>query len=784
MSNFMDRLSVSWAKGIIRWRWLVLIAAVVASIGVASGARFLSFTSDYRVFFSDENPQLTAYEDLQNIYTNADNILFVLKPKDGKIFTPQWLEVVQNLTDDAWKIPYSIRVDSISNYQNTEAVEDDLTVADLVENAIKMQQKDLDKVEGIAQTEPALAARLISKDSTTTGVQVTLQLPPDDMIALSSAVEYSENLAASLEAKHPNLEVAITGLAPLSNAFTRASMIDMSTLTPMMFGIIIVALVLFLRSFSGTVVTLLVTILSTMVAMGFAGFTGVKLTPPAAMAPTIIMTIAIADCVHILVSMFHEMRHGKTKREAIIESLRVNVQPVFLTSLTTVIGFLTLNFSDSPPFNDLGNISAAGVIAAWILSMTFLPALLSIVPVKVKAKVEGKSNAMEKLADFVIGNRNKLLVGMGIIVIALSSMVSQIELDDRFVEYFDESIPFRVDSDFTRENLTGIYQVEYSIGSGESGGVSNPDYLAKVEEFAQWLRVQRGVVHVNTMTDIMKRLNKSMHGDDQAWYKLPSERDMAAQYLLLYEMSLPYGLDLNSQINVDKSASRMTVTLDNVSSTDMRNMAETSSQWLRDNTPTYMHAEGTSTSVMFSYISDRNIKSMLTGTVIAFVMISLTLIIALRSVKIGLISLIPNMVPAAMAFGVWAILFGSVGMAVSVVAATSLGLIVDASVHFLSKYTRARREHGLSSPDAVRYGFNTVGTALWVTTAVLVLGFSVLSFSTFKVNGDMGLLTATTIAIALFVDFLLLPPLLMLFEKDEVEAKDEVGLTPAPKAAE
>jgi uncharacterized protein len=781
MSKVMDRLSVSYARAIVKWRWLVLLLALIATLGLASGAQFLSFTSDYRVFFSDENPQLTAYEDLQNIYTKTDNILFVLKPKDGKIFTPDHLEIVRQLTEKAWTVPYSIRVDSITNFQNTEAVGDDLTVADLVEETDALSSSDLLKIEQTAQSEPALAARLISKDSTTTGVQVTLQLPPDDMIALGSAVDAAEKMVVEIEAAHPNLRVALTGLTPLSNAFTRASMMDMGTLTPIMFGIIIVSLVLFLRSFSGTTVTLLVTILSTMAAMGFAGFNGVKLTPPAAMAPTIIMTIAIADCVHILVSMFHEMRHGKTKRDAIVESLRVNTQPVFLTSFTTVIGFLTLNFSDSPPFHDLGNIAAAGVIAAWILSMTFLPAFLAIVPVKVRAKDETKSSTMEHLAEFVINHRTKLLIGMGILVVGLSSMASKIELDDRFVEYFDKSIPFRIDSDFTRENLTGIYQVEFSVGAGETGGVSNPEYLHNLEKFANWLRTKPGVVHVNAMTDVMKRLNKSMHGDDEAWYKLPIERDMAAQYLLLYEMSLPYGLDLNSQINVDKSASHVTVTMDNITSSDMRNMAESSSQWLKDNTPSYMHAEGTGASVMFSYISDRNIKSMLIGTVIAFVMISLTLIIALRSVKIGLISLIPNMVPAAMAFGVWGVLVGEVGMAVSVVAATSLGLIVDASVHFLSKYTRSRREHATSPHDAVRYAFSTVGTALWVTSAVLVLGFAVLALSTFKVNADMGLLTATTIAIALFVDFLLLPPLLMLFETEEVAARDEDF---APQSAE
>ncbi|WP_421783873.1 efflux RND transporter permease subunit [Kiloniella litopenaei] len=779
MSNFMDRLSVSYAKGIIRWRWLVLLVTILATLGVASGGRFLSFTSDYRVFFGDDNPQLNAFESLQDIYTKTDNILFVLKPNNGKVFTTQWLEVVQDLTEESWQIPYSIRVDSITNFQHTEAVEDDLTVADLVEETGGLSQAGLDRIEQIALNEPALAKRIISEDSTTTGVQITLQLPPDDAVALDQAVKYAENMAANIEAANPELEVAITGLAPLSNAFPAASMADMSTLTPLMFLVIIIFLVAFLRSFTGTLGTLLVTIFSTMVAMGAAGFAGIKMTPPSAMAPTIILTIAIADCVHILVTMFHEMRHGTAKRDAIIESLRVNMQPVFLTSLTTVIGFLSLNFSEAPPFHDLGNIAAIGVIAAWLISIAFLPAFIAVMPVRVKPVATGKSSVMERLGEFVIGHRTKLLLGMGLIVVGTSSFISKIELDDRFIEYFDTTVPFRVDSDFTRDNLTGVYQVEFSINAEESGGVSSPVYLAHLEDFANWLRTKPEVVHVNSITDILKRLNKSMHGDDERWYKLPEERDLAAQYLLLYEMSLPYGLDLNSQINIDKSASRMTVTLDNVSSNDMREIALESTQWLRDNAPGYMEADGSGASVMFAHLADRNIKSMLSGTALAFVLISLSLVFALRSVKLGLISLIPNMVPAIMAFGVWGLFVGQVGLAVSVIAATSLGLIVDATVHFLSKYNRARKERGESSADAVRYGFKTVGSALWITTAVLVAGFAILSLSTFSVNADMGLLTAITIALALFIDFLLLPPLLMLFDGEKATAASTAPAAPA-----
>ena len=120
------------------------------------------------------------------------------------------------------------------------------------------------------------------------------------------------------------------------------------------------------------------------------------------------------------------------------------------------------------------------------------------------------------------------------------------------------------------KNLSGIYQVGFSIGASESSGISDPEYLAKLDEFAEWYKKQPGVIHVNSFSTVMKRLNRSTHGDDEVWYRLPDKRDLAAQYLLLYELSLPYGLDLNNQINIDKSATRLTVTLGNVTSREIR----------------------------------------------------------------------------------------------------------------------------------------------------------------------------------------------------------------------
>ena len=265
----------------------------------------------------------------------------------------------------------------------------------------------------------------------------------------------------------------------------------------------------------------------------------------------------------------------------------------------------------------------------------------------------------------------------------------------------------------------------------------------------------------------MKRVNKSMHGDDPDWYRLPDERNLAAQYLLLYEMSLPYGLDLNSQVNVDRSATRLTVTLDTVPTNRMREMADRAESWLAENAPPAMRAKATGATIMFAYLTDRNIRTMLRGTALAFLLISATLVVALRSVRLGLISLIPNFIPVLITFGLWGAFVGEIGIIASVITATSLGLIVDDTVHILSKYKRAKNEHCVNTHESIRFTFSHVGTALWVTTLILVAGFAVLGFSSFQLNADLGILTAITLVVALVMDFLLLPALLMRIDKEE-----------------
>ena len=755
-----------YAEWIIRWRWLVIAVSLLSVALLASGGRFLTLTNDYRVFFSKENPQLAAFENLQDTYTKTDNVLIMLLPRGGEAISREVMTAVTELTEAAWQVPYSIRVDSVSNFQHTHAEDDDLIVEDLIENPGEMSDEELAERGRIALAEPLLVRRLISDSAHATGVNITIELPGENPTAeVPEVVAFVRQMVADFEKRYPDIEFYVTGVVMMNNAFPEASMKDMQTLVPMALGVIILGLIVFLRSISGTVTTVLLLFMSIFAAMGTAGWFGIRLTPPTMSAPTMIMTLAVADSIHFLSTMLFRMRHGDSRNEAIVESMRINFHPIFLTSFTTAIGFLSMNFSDAPPFRDLGNITAMGVTYAFVLSVTFLPAMISVLPVRARARKTRGHYVMDGLADFVIRHRNPLLYGVGVLIVVLAALAPRNQLNDNFVQYFDESIKFRVDTDKVAENLTGLYFIDYSLDSGEKGGISDPRFLQQVEKFANWYRQQPEVKHVNAITDIFKRLNRNMHGDDPAFYRLPEARDLAAQYLLLYEMSLPYGLDLNNQINIDKSATRMSVSLQTLTTSRVLALEQRAREWMQENTPELV-TQGASPTVMFSHIGMRNIRSMLTGTIVALFLISITLIFALRSLRLGLISLIPNLAPAAMAFGVWYLVRGEIGLALSVVVAMTLGIVVDDTVHFLSKYVRARREQQLGAEDAVRYAFHSVGMALWVTTAVLVAGFLVLSRSAFELNASMGLMTAITIAIALFVDFFFLPPLLMRLDRD------------------
>ncbi len=761
----MDRVE-RLAVNIIRFRWIIIVVTLLAVGASASGLRFLIFGDDYRDYFSQDNPERLAYESLQNTYAKPDSVFFVLAPKDGHVFTRRTLDSVLWLTREGWKLPYATRVDSITNFQHTRADGDDLVVSDLVSATGLSSEADVSRIKAIALSEPLLLNRLIPPRAHVTGVNVTFSLPlKDPNKETPEVMAAARRLVADLKARDANLDVYLAGMVTVNNAFWEHAQRDGMTLTPIMYGVVIVMAALMLRSFAGMTVTMLVIFFSVLSALGLAAWMGIKLTGASAAAPTVILTLAVTDAIHMLLSIFHGMRAGREKKAAIIDSIKMNLNAVALTTLGTTIGFLTLNFSEVPPYRDLGNIVAMGIAVAFLLSIFFLPALISVLPIRMRRAAATGDIVMERFANWVIRRRGPITWAVALVAIVTISFVPRNEFNDDFFKYFSEKTEFRRDTDFIAANLTGVYQIDYSIDSGESGGIANPAYLQKLEDFANWYRAQPEVAHVIVFTDIMKRLNQNMHGDDPAWYKIPDTRELAAQYLLLFEMSLPFGLDINNGINVDKSASRVDALLHNVSSNQAVALDVRAQKWLHDHAPAAMQSGGTGPTLMFAEIGRRNTRSMIVGDLVGVTLTSIVMIFALRSVKFGLITMVPNLVPLGMSLGLWGLLVGRIGMDVAPVTAMSFGLLVDDTIHNMDKYLYARRKLGKSPEDAIRYAFSTVGVAMVIASLILIVGFLVLTFSSFQFTSTMGLLTAITIALALPAEFLLLPPLLMMIDR-------------------
>ncbi|ELA8149512.1 MMPL family transporter [Vibrio parahaemolyticus] len=756
---------ISLGKIPTKYSLLVLLATIFLIIVATIGGKNLYFRGDYDIFFDGTNKQLLAFDEIQTTFAKTDNLAIVIAPEDGDIFTPQTLSLIQKITVDAWQVPYSSRVDSIANYQHTEAFEDDLLVEDLLYSEYELTPDRISKVKSIALSEPVLKSALVSEKGDVTVVNITVQLPEMDKTAEVEEVVSSINaMIDRYQRAYPDVTFHKAGIIAMNYAFMTAAQDDSSTLVPTMLVVILVFLTIMLRSILSVIATLIVIIGSVMATMGISGWAGMFLSTATVNVPTLIMTLAVADCVHVIATMRQSMKNGFTKVQSIERSIALNFVPILITSVTTAIGFLMMNMSDSPVLRDFGNLSALGVMVACLLSVTLLPALLKLLPIHVKMETsQDQKHVMDRLGDFVVSQRRALLPLSVAVIVVCASLIPLNKVNDESVEYFGQRNEFRQAADFMEERISGMTNISIAIKTNESQGIAAPDFLNTIGEFSSWLRDQPETDHVATLADVYKRLNKNMHGDDEAYYLLPQERELAAQYLLLYEMSLPYGLDLNNQINVDKSSIKMVLTVANLGSVELVYLENRIYQWFAEHAPQYQ-VVASSPSLMFAHIGETNMASMLSTLPITLVLISALLIFALRSVRLGLISLMPNIAPAVIGFGLWALISGEINLGLSVVVTLTLGIVVDDAVHFLSKYQRARRE-GQTAEQAVRYAFHTVGRALWITTVVLVAGFSVLAMSSFRLNADMGQLSAIVIFIALVVDFLFLPTLLMLFDK-------------------
>ena len=765
----------SFVSQVMNRRGLALLLSSILMVGFGAGLfSLVEVDVDVRNHFAKDDPHILALKQLENTYALSDAALVVVSPKSGTIFNRETLLAIEELTKELWRVPYVTRVDSITNYLHSEGFEDELVVDNLIGDPNSMGPEEFARAESIALNTSEIAGRFVSRDGGVAGLMVTVALPDfDRQEAKLEVTDRLASVAAQARSLHSGIEFHLTGELVLNRAMRDALNNEMSTLIPIALGIMLLIAILLLRSFWGTIAIVLMLSAVLLSAMGFVGWTGMRFFGESGAAIFVLMAVTVAHSVHIIEGIFAGMRQGLDRKQAVTNSLTLNIWPVFLTSITTAIGFLSLNFSGMPPFQVLGNMVAFGAMSAFVFSVTLLPAFLSFVPIRSKMARENRIDFFDRIGKFVVLHRTPLFWSSLVVIVVAVAGMPRIVLQENWLELLTERYEFRKSTDFISENFSGVESFEYSLDSGVEGGVTSVEYLRKVDAFADWYREQPEVAHVFAISDILKRLNQNLNEDDPNFYILPEDSNVAAQYLLLYEFSLPVGRDLNNLINVERSTSRVTIVLKSVTTKEKVAIDARAKDWFKTNAPD-LETSASGVAVVGAYSIQRNISGMLVGTAIAMGIVSLLLLVVFRSVKWGLLSLIPNFIPPAMALGVWGHFISEVGVAASIVTAIAFGIIVDDTIHLMTKYARARSEGKLPS-ESVQVSIRTVGRALFVTTVVFALGFLVFGASGLTGNQALGILISMTVVIALLADFLFLPPLLMALEKTK-ETKEEIRL--------
>jgi predicted RND superfamily exporter protein len=759
-------LSVNYlAETIIRYRPLCIIISLLILAGLAQGLSKINFNPDINAFFPENDTLTTSHLSIEDTYSSMDNAVIGIGVKEGTVFTNEVLSLIEDLTERAWKTPHSLRVDSLSNYSYVSADGDDLYIEPFLEGSSTYDLKTLKEKELIIEEEELAYGAIISKDKKTSLINIVFDPPRKDIEA-----EYQESLNYVLgfieEARknHPEVDLIISGIVYMEYQSPMLLKAQMPKLMPTAILVILLTLFLLLRSLVAVAGSFLVILMSVVSAMGSIGFMSGDIAQPFIMVPILIATLAVADCVHLFTLYFQNLDSSRKSKEAMLESLKLNLQPLFLTSLTTAIGFLSLNLAPVEPLRGIGNGVAVGVFLAFIFTVLLLAPIVSYFNVKQSKNINFQKNIARKLGRFSIKNYKRLLVIVPVISCFLMAFIPLNKTNDNPLEFYSERYTTSAaDSKWISQRIGGTFPVSYELNS--QGIVSDPEFLREVDKFSEWLASNKEVLHVSSLSKIMKNLNKTLHGKQEEWNIIPTEPDLSAQYLFFYEMSLPYGLDLTNSISQNKESIKLVASLKELGSLEYREFAKRVENYASQNMPEDMVSIGTGTRPIFAFMSNMLITQLIYALGIGIVLITATIILFFRSLRYGMLTSVTNLLPIGVAFGIWAIVSGEISMLVGIGMGTTLGIIVDFTVHFLSKYLQARRQKNLSAEEAVEYAFETVGFALIITSFSLILGFLVLLQAFFIPIHGFVLFSSIAFLSALIIDLLLFPALLITWDK-------------------
>ena len=745
-----------------KFRWVIALGVPLLVFLLSSNLKHLEMDGSYRIWFGEKSKILTDYDDFRRTFGNDDSIIISFKDENG-IFTKKALQSIDNITQKLWRMKYIARVDSITNYQyvhSNKEEPDDVIVEDFIQDIQNATPEYLEDRKQIAINDPLVVDGFISRDGTTTMISARLTPKVNDQSDKSMEImDLVEEILAP-ERERTGYKYWLNGGPPLNKSFVVIGTDDATTFTPLVLLAAMILLFFLFKRVSGALIPIGVVVFTFITVLAVQVLLGYKLNNFTANLPVFVVAIGIADAVHVYIVWLMYKREGEGNKEAVIHSLQKNFLPIFLTSLTTAIGFATLTISKVIPVLTLGIATASGAVLAFIISIVWMPAVLLILKKDVKTKEVEKVQNKKPLGygKFIVKNNKKIIAITTLIFAVLAVGLFKVKVDSNTIRYFDESVEIRKSTEFLMQNLTGPMAYEIVVDSGEKNGIKDPKFLKMVEKFYSDFQGKfPDVRHMSSLMDTVKRFNKVLDKKDL----IPDDKNLIAQYLLLYSLSLPQGMEINDKMDINEQKLRVTAQVNIVDTSKDLEMINYVSDWW-SKTPYSASVQGQT--AMFAYMQSDVTDTLIYSLSLAIVLVSMVMLLIFKKVKLLWVFILPNILPVILVVGLMGLIGINIDIGVAIAGAIIIGVAVDDTIHFLVKYFDAIKR-GLSMEETFDEVLRYAGKAILFTTIILSIAFSLFAFSTFTPNQNFGIVTASALVIAFVVDLLLLPSLLSIADK-------------------
>ena len=746
-------------------------------------------------FMHPEDPVLIEYNKFRAQFGRDERVVLAIQSEN--IFTLDFLTKLKDLHEEIEnKVPYLNDVTSLYNVRNTRGEGDKLITDDLLE-PFPTSQEQVENIKKRAMASHFYKDLFISTDGKMTTIVIETDAyshEGEKKVSDDTAFEddFSEEMNSSTQNKEKkfltdaenhellaaiheivkkynedDFKIYVAGSPAVNNSLKAQMQADMQKFMRITFLIIIVFLFVMFRRISAVIYPLIVIILSLLTTVGTMAWAGTAFKLPTQIVPSLLLAVSIGATVHILSIFFDRFNKTGDKKDALTYTLRHSGLAIAMTSVTTAIGVGSFYGSEVAPVADLGIFASLGVMVSLFLTLTLLPALLSITKLKVKAqKKMGKfDELMGILAQFPIYYYKQILVMFGILVVVALFASSKIELSHNPLYWFQPDDYDRVSTEVIDKNMNGSVTIEVVIDTGKENGWNDPDHLNRLNKlsktFESYSDKYTHIGKVVSLATIVKETNRALHSNEEKFYSIPQDANLVSQELLLFENS--GSDDLEDVVDSQFSKARITLKLpwtDAVKSHDVLEFVKTEAAKAFPN-------DKIVTTGMIPLLINTfagSVHSSVTSYTIAFVLITLMMMLILGSVRIGLLSMIPNLTPIVLGLLIMAIKPIPLDMFTLLIGSIAIGLAVDDTIHFLHNFKRYYLETG-DAAKAIEHTFYTTGKAMVITTIVLALGFYAYMMANMISVQNFGLLTGTVIIFALLADLLLAPALMIVVAK-------------------